>query len=105
MSCCAFLIFSSLVLMLEIAMLGAALEFLNAVDKAAFTVGKTIFVRGTLEETADLLEHELRHVRQYEVLGDAFWPIYLAGLFAKGQEANPLEKDARDAADKAFNSE
>ncbi len=81
---------------------GAALEFLNAVGKEAFTVGKTIFVRGTLPETRGLREHELRHVRQYEVLGDAFWPIYLAGLLAKGASENPLEKDARDAATKTL---
>jgi hypothetical protein len=44
-------------------------------DAGAFTLGHTIFAK--VSELEDItLAHELRHVRQYEALGDAFLPLY-----------------------------
>jgi RHS repeat-associated protein len=49
-------------------------EILGAGGFGAFTLGHTVFARGEL--SSELLRHELGHVRQYEVLGDLFLPIY-----------------------------
>jgi len=49
-------------------------EILNAAGFEALTLGHTVFAKGELDPV--LLRHELRHVRQYELLGDLFLPIY-----------------------------
>lgn len=41
----------------------------------AFAIGHTIFTTSPAIQ-ADTYAHEKRHVRQYEILGDAFWVIY-----------------------------
>ena len=64
---------------------GICADFLVVVGAAAFTVGHTIFSAGPLLgigglpaglDEAVLLDHELEHVRQYEILGDDFFRVY-----------------------------
>jgi hypothetical protein len=43
-----------------------------------FTIGHTIFTSGSSLLAPVTFAHEKRHVRQYEILGDLFWPIYVA---------------------------
>ena len=49
-------------------------EVFSRGNARAFTLGHTIFVKGRIGSS--LLKHELRHVRQYEFLGDWFLPWY-----------------------------
>ncbi|MEV1142925.1 hypothetical protein [Micromonospora sp. NPDC049799] len=55
-----------------------------------FTVGSVVLTRRPPEwllhpDRADLLGHELRHARQYALLGPLFWPTYwLACLWSYG---------------------
>lgn len=43
---------------------------------AGFTVGSVVISRRALSEA--VWEHEMTHVRQYALLGPAFWPAYAA---------------------------
>ena len=52
-------------------------------SQKCFTMGSVILTRTPPEwllhpDRADLLDHEMRHVAQYAVLGPLFWPAYWA---------------------------
>lgn len=51
---------------------------LDWLDQNAITIGRTIFATGDFQgvEGERLLQHELGHVRQYEILGDGFLVTY-----------------------------
>jgi RHS repeat-associated protein len=54
---------------------GACKSLLDALGESAVAIGRHIFSKLSLAPA--LLEHELKHVEQYELLGDAFIPLYL----------------------------
>jgi RHS repeat-associated protein len=54
---------------------GACKTLLDALGESAITIGRYIFSTESLIDP--LLSHELKHVKQYELLGDAFIPLYL----------------------------
>jgi hypothetical protein len=48
---------------------------LISIGGRTFTLGSFIFPPG--DPDPELLEHEFAHVKQYEILGNLFWAIYL----------------------------
>ena len=48
--------------------------------------------------TPGLLVHEIHHIRQYEVLGPFFLPIYVWLHVRHGYAGNPLETEAEACA-------
>lgn len=75
---------------------GLARLFLTRRGYGAITFGRVIISAVPLTER--LLMHESHHVRQYEVLGPYFVPIYLALQARYGYGANPLELEAEACA-------
>jgi hypothetical protein len=71
---------------------GLAWLFLTRRGFGAITFGRVIV--SAVPVTARLLVHEGHHVRQYEVLGPFFLPIYLLLHARAGYVANPLEAEA-----------
>ena len=66
---------------------GKALDVANILGTTAFTIGSYIFATTTLSEVT--IQHEMIHVLQYDLLGNAFLPIYGALQMLPGE--NPLE--------------
>lgn len=64
---------------------------------SANAIGHVIVARPAEPSTA-LLEHELAHVRQAEVLGPATIPLYLWWLARHGYRDHPMERGARRTA-------
>ena len=60
----------------------------------AITFGHVIVA--SVEPTAAVWRHELRHVAQYERLGLAFLPLYLWYRLRFGYFEHPLERDASE---------
>jgi hypothetical protein len=60
-------------------------------------LGYAVLLRSGFAEDAEVLAHELRHVRQYECYGSikAFLSVYLPQLVQFGYAQAPLEVDAR----------
>ena len=71
---------------------GLANLFLTRRGFGAITFGRVMV--STIPITEDLLYHEGHHVRQYEVLGPFYIPIYLALQARYGYAKNPLEIEA-----------
>jgi hypothetical protein len=71
---------------------GLAHAFLTRRGFSAITFGRVVVSAVPL--TAQLLQHEAHHARQYEVLGPYFLPIYLYLHARHGYWANPLEREA-----------
>jgi hypothetical protein len=71
---------------------GLAYLFLTRRGFAAITFGRV--VTSAIPITPRLLVHESHHVRQYEVLGPFFVPVYLWLQARHGYAANPLELEA-----------
>lgn len=65
----------------------------------AITLGHVVLCTRRLE--GRLLAHELGHVRQYEVLGPLFLPVYLLLFGLRGYRRHPLERAADRAARRA----
>jgi len=63
---------------------------------SATTFGHAVvFWEPSTSHSEAILEHELVHVRQYDVLGLLYLPVYLALLpFYGGQRRHPLERPA-----------
>lgn len=65
----------------------------------AITVGRTIYVSGSVEEFTSnkrWLRHEMAHVAQYDRLGVVeFLKRYIFFTVIYGYKNNPLEKEAR----------
>jgi hypothetical protein len=72
---------------------------------AGMTLGRWILVRGGHDQDADLIAHELVHVRQWRELGAVRFLVRYLGAYARGRwrglghraayEAIPLEAEAR----------
>ncbi|HEX8966770.1 MAG TPA: hypothetical protein VF937_02750 [Chloroflexota bacterium] len=75
---------------------GLAALFLTRRGFGAITFGRVVISATAL--TPRLLEHESHHVRQYEVLGPFFVPVYLWLHVRHGYWANPLERQAEACA-------
>ncbi len=71
---------------------GLAYLFLTRRGFGAITFGRVVVSAVPL--TPRLLAHETHHVRQYEVLGPFFLPIYLWLQARHGYARNPLEREA-----------
>jgi hypothetical protein len=48
----------------------------KSMDVDAYTIGLFVFTKNDRIDE-DLLAHEIQHVRQFEVLGDRFWDVYV----------------------------
>jgi hypothetical protein len=75
---------------------GLAYVFLTRRGFGAITLGRVMV--STTPVTPRLLVHEGHHVRQYEVLGPFFLPVYLWLHARHGYAANPLELEAEACA-------
>jgi hypothetical protein len=71
---------------------GLAYAFLTRRGFGAITFGRVI--TSAIPITPRLLVHESHHVRQYEVLGPFFLPVYLWLHARHGYADNPLECEA-----------
>src|SRR4051812_34706475 len=71
---------------------GLAHVFLTRRGFGAITFGRV--VTSAVPVTPHLLMHETHHIRQYEVLGPFFLPIYLYQHARRGYWNNPLECEA-----------
>jgi hypothetical protein len=60
---------------------------------SAFTLGDCVLYAVPVVE--NLRVHEMRHVRQYRLLGPFFLPLYFLLLAAFGYCDHPFERDAR----------
>jgi hypothetical protein len=78
---------------------GLAFWFLTRRGFGAITFGRVVI--SAVPITAGLLAHESHHVRQYEVLGPWFVPVYLMLQAQYGYAANPLEREAAACSDRA----
>ena len=65
-------------------------------DRVAMTVGFVILSARPL--TGHLLAHEQQHIRQYEVWGPLFIPVYLVLAIGYGYRRHPMEIRAQRAA-------
>lgn len=73
-------------------------------DTVGLALGYAVLLKTGFADDAEVLAHELRHVRQYECYGSikAFLSVYLPQLVQFGYAQAPLEVDARgDAAGEA----
>lgn len=77
---------------------GPVLAVCRALGISAFTLGNCVLY--ARQATTPLRVHEGRHVRQYQVLGPLFLPVYYLLLLVYGYEDHPLERDARNFAHK-----
>lgn len=78
---------------------GKVRGFLWAFSKSrwrAITYGHVVLSSRPLE--GRLRAHELAHVRQYELLGPLFLPVYLAIFAVRGYRRHPMEVAASRAA-------
>jgi hypothetical protein len=75
---------------------GLAHLFLTRRGFGAITFGRVVV--SAIPITPRLLVHESHHVRQYEVLGPYFLPLYLWLHARLGYGANPLEREAERCA-------
>ena len=71
---------------------GLAYLFLTRRGFGAITFGRVMISAAPI--TRELLVHESHHVRQYEVLGPFFIPVYLVLQARYGYAKNPLELEA-----------
>jgi Domain of unknown function (DUF4157) len=77
---------------------------------AGMTLGRWILLRRGHDHDADLIAHELVHVRQWRELGAARFLVRYVGAYARGRwhglghqaayEAIPLEAEARLASER-----
>jgi hypothetical protein len=82
-------------------LIGYNAPFLNLIGgQAGATFGRIIIINPQYE-TPKLMDHEMVHVAQFEVLGSSFYPLYLLGYFYAYSQApetavqnNFLEKPA-----------
>jgi hypothetical protein len=77
---------------------GLARLFLTRRGYGAITFGRVVV--SAIAITPHLLMHESHHVRQYEVLGVFFIPVYLWLQARHGYAANPLELEAEACAER-----
>jgi hypothetical protein len=75
---------------------GLAAWFLTRRGFGAITFGRVVV--STAPITPRLLMHESHHVRQYEVLGPFFIPLYVWLQASGGYARNPLEHEAEACA-------
>jgi len=82
---------------------GLAYLFLTRRGFGAITFGRVVISATPI--TADLLVHEGHHVRQYEVLGPFYIPVYLFLQARFGYANNPLELEAAACARQVSSNE
>lgn len=76
---------------------GPSAFLLRRAGMSANTIGQTVVCPGN-EPSQRLLDHEAVHVRQFERLGVAMYPLYLWFSARHGYRENPLEVGARRGA-------